>query len=49
MKERLVLMAHGSRDPRWREPFEMLMPFKVCAIPSQHLLECFSCVCQIIA
>ena len=24
MSSLLVLMAHGSRDPRWREPFETL-------------------------
>ncbi len=22
--QRLILLAHGSRDPRWREPFEQL-------------------------
>jgi sirohydrochlorin cobaltochelatase len=25
MTELLVLMAHGSRDPRWRAPFEQLI------------------------
>ncbi len=24
MKTALVLLAHGSRDPRWREPFERI-------------------------
>ncbi len=23
-KSRLILFAHGSRDPRWRKPFEVL-------------------------
>ncbi|MCB9475259.1 MAG: CbiX/SirB N-terminal domain-containing protein [Deltaproteobacteria bacterium] len=24
MKKRLILFSHGSRDPRWRQPFEDL-------------------------
>ena len=24
MRRGLILLAHGARDPRWREPFEQL-------------------------
>jgi len=24
MRQGLILLAHGARDPRWREPFELL-------------------------
>jgi sirohydrochlorin cobaltochelatase len=25
MRQGLILLAHGARDPRWREPFERLL------------------------
>ena len=30
MRQGLILLAHGARDPRWREPFERLME-RICA------------------
>jgi sirohydrochlorin cobaltochelatase len=33
----LVLMAHGSRDPRWRQPFEAL----VSRLPHRTVALCY--------
>jgi sirohydrochlorin cobaltochelatase len=30
MRQGLILLAHGARDPRWREPFERLLE-RICA------------------
>ena len=30
MRQGLILLAHGARDPRWREPFERLQE-RICA------------------
>jgi len=30
VRQGLILLAHGARDPRWREPFERLLE-RVCA------------------
>jgi sirohydrochlorin cobaltochelatase len=30
MRQGLLLLAHGARDPRWREPFDRLLE-RVCA------------------
>src|ERR1700681_2101668 len=30
MRQGLILLAHGARDPRWREPFDRLLE-RICA------------------
>jgi len=36
-KSRLILFAHGSRDPRWRKPFERLSSTMAAELGPEHV------------
>ena len=41
-----ILLAHGSKDPRWREPFENLLEKSRIISPKKKFCLCYLELCQ---